>query len=99
MGKERRENSRCRGIQPLAAGSKQMKRSEETKNSIITAAQKLFAEQGYDTVTMREIAKEAGCSHTTIYIYFKDKVALLNQLAMPSLLELKLLMEEAVKQK
>jgi AcrR family transcriptional regulator len=76
--------------------SKQEKRSEETKKSIVAAAQRLFAEQGYDTVTMREIAKEAGCSHTTIYIYFKDKVALLNQLAMPSLLQLKQLMEEAV---
>lgn len=34
---------------------------------------------------MRQIAKEAGCSHTTIYIYFKDKEALLQQLAMPPL--------------
>jgi AcrR family transcriptional regulator len=69
--------------------TKQEQRSEETKRSILTAALKLFAEQGYDSVTMREIAKEAGCSHTTIYIYFKDKIALLHQLSMPSLLLLK----------
>ena len=37
---------------------------------------------------MREIAKEAGCSHTTIYIYFKDKEALLQELSMPPLLSL-----------
>jgi AcrR family transcriptional regulator len=65
--------------------TKQEQRSEETKNSILTAAGKLFASRGYDTVTMREIAKEAGCSHTTIYIYFKDKEALLHQLSMPPL--------------
>lgn len=34
---------------------------------------------------MREIAKAAGCSHTTIYIYFKDKDALLHELAMSPL--------------
>lgn len=66
-------------------GTKQEQRSEETKSSILSAAGKLFASKGYDTVTMREIAKEASCSHTTIYIYFKDKEALLQQLSMPPL--------------
>ncbi|WP_171654653.1 TetR/AcrR family transcriptional regulator [Paenibacillus foliorum] len=65
--------------------SKQELRSEETKRSIAEAAGKLFTERGYDTVTMREIAKEANCSHTTIYLYFKDKEALLEQLAIPPL--------------
>ena len=32
-------------------------------------------------MTMREIAKVAGCSHTTIYIYFRDKEDLLYQLS------------------
>jgi AcrR family transcriptional regulator len=61
--------------------SRQEIRSEETKRAILTAARKLFAERGFDAVTMRELAKEAGCSHTTIYIYFKDKEALLHQLS------------------
>lgn len=73
--------------------SKQDQRSEETKNSILHAASKLFAKNGYDYVTMREIAKEAGCSHTTIYIYFKDKEALLHKLSMPVLQDLKEKME------
>lgn len=68
--------------------SKQELRSEETKKSILAAAGKLFAHKGYEVVTMREIAKEAGCSHTTIYIYFKDKEALLHKLSMPPLLAL-----------
>lgn len=68
--------------------SKQSLRSEETRKAIVEAAGKLFSRRGYDSVTMREIAKEAGCSHTTIYIYFKDKEALLHQLSMGPLSEL-----------
>ena len=62
--------------------------SEETKRLILKAAGKLFSEKGYDAVTMREIAREVGCSHTTIYLYFKDKETLLHQLSMPILLAL-----------
>ncbi|MGG4496984.1 TetR/AcrR family transcriptional regulator [Brevibacillus reuszeri] len=61
--------------------SKQEMRSEETKRAILTAAGELFSKRGYDTVSIREIAKAAGCSHTTLYIYFKDKEALLHQLS------------------
>lgn len=72
-----------------------MQRSEETKQNILHAAGQLFSERGFDAVTMREIAKAAGCSHTTIYLYFKDKEALLNQLAMGPLEELQQQMESA----
>jgi len=76
--------------------SRQEQRSEETKRSILSAAGALFAKKGYDAVTMREIAKEARCSHTTIYIYFRDKEALLHELSMPPLTELKQSMEETL---
>ncbi|MDF2720491.1 MAG: transcriptional regulator, TetR family [Paenibacillus sp.] len=66
-------------------GKKQEQRSEETKKNIIAAAGALFARKGYASVSMREIATEAGCSHTTIYIYFDDKEALLQELAIPPL--------------
>jgi len=68
--------------------SKQEKRSEETKMMILESAGNLFATKGYDAVTIREIAKAAECSHTTIYLYFKDKEALLHQLSMPPLQDL-----------
>ncbi|RED55942.1 TetR/AcrR family transcriptional regulator [Cohnella lupini] len=66
---------------------RQKLRSEETKQAILTAAGMLFANRGYNRVSMREIAKEANCSHTTIYIYFKDKEELLHAMSMPPLLE------------
>jgi AcrR family transcriptional regulator len=64
-------------------------RSERTKSNIIAAAGELFAERGFDDVTMREIAQRAGCSHTTIYLYFADKEALLHHISMPPLAELR----------
>lgn len=68
--------------------SKQEQRSEETKKLILDSAANLFAKKGYDAVTIREIAKDAGCSHTAIYLYFKDKETLLHQLSLPPLHEL-----------
>ncbi|WP_135555609.1 TetR/AcrR family transcriptional regulator [Paenibacillus cymbidii] len=76
--------------------TKHEQRSEETKRSIVAAAGRLFADRGFDGVTMREIAKEAGCSHTTIYLYYKDKEALLHQLCMPPLEEVKRQFEAAL---
>lgn len=65
--------------------SKQEQRSDETKKLILESAANLFAKKGYDAVTIREIAKDAGCSHTAIYLYFKDKETLLHQLSLPPL--------------
>lgn len=81
--------------------TKHEKRAEKTKQSILAAAEHLFAKRTFEDVTMRDIAKRAGCSHTTIYIYFKDKEDLLNQLATGPLLSIKrelelILAEEAL---
>lgn len=77
---------------------KQIPRSERTKQDIVNAARKLFSKRGFEVVTMREIAQEAGCSHTTIYIYFENKLALLHYLSMPPLQSLKQQMEEIIEQ-
>ena len=44
-----------------------------TRDRILEAASSLFAEKSFQEVGIREIAKRAGCSHTTIYLYFKNK--------------------------
>lgn len=62
-------------------------RAEKTKKAILKAASHLFAKRSFEDVTMRDIAKLAGCSHTAIYIYFKDKEELLNRLAAEPLRE------------
>ncbi len=76
--------------------SRQEMRSEETKRAILTAAAELFSQKGFDAVSIREIAKEAGCSHTTLYIYFKDKEALLHELSVGPLQALQKQMENVL---
>ncbi|MFC0562517.1 TetR/AcrR family transcriptional regulator [Halalkalibacter alkalisediminis] len=53
----------------------------QARERILVAAKKLFAQKGYEQVTVREIAREAQCSHTSIYVYFEDKKQLLEALA------------------
>jgi AcrR family transcriptional regulator len=43
------------------------------RDRLCQAAERLFAEQGPDAVTMRQLASELGCSPMTPYRYFKDK--------------------------
>ncbi len=52
---------------------KMQKRVEDRKDSIIRAAEVLFAEQGYDATTMQQIAKKAGTSIGNMYFYFSNK--------------------------
>ena len=67
---------------------RQARQGQDTRRAIMTAAGRLFAARRYDDVTMRQIAQESGCSHTAIYVYFKSKEALLNELAAPPLRKL-----------
>lgn len=57
------------------------KNSKNTKGKIITAAWKLFYEQGYDDTTIEEIIDESGTSKGSFYHYFEGKDALLSSLS------------------
>jgi AcrR family transcriptional regulator len=46
---------------------------EDIRKLILSTAEELFVRQGYENVSMREIAKRIEYSPTTIYRYFKDK--------------------------
>jgi AcrR family transcriptional regulator len=54
-------------------------RSRETKQSIINAGLKLFSEKGFYKTNSKEIAREAGVSIGSFYIYFADKKALFRE--------------------
>ncbi|PTT03234.1 TetR/AcrR family transcriptional regulator [Pedobacter sp. HMWF019] len=45
----------------------------DTRTSILTAAEKLFAEQGYEGTSTRQIAREAGANMAMINYYFGSK--------------------------
>lgn len=49
---------------------------EAGRERILEAAQRLFVEQGYKGLSMREIAEAVGVSKPALYHYFTDKEAL-----------------------
>lgn len=49
---------------------------EEFRDALCEAATRLFAEHGYEGVTMRALAKDLGCSPMTPYRYFENKAAI-----------------------
>lgn len=50
--------------------------NESTYNRILNAAARLFAQNGYDGTTTREIVKEAGASLSSFQTYFQSKETL-----------------------
>jgi len=62
------------GVKERRARQKKFLRQE-----ILDAATELFVRDGYENVSMRRIADKIEYSPTTIYIYFKDKAELLDQ--------------------
>ena len=54
---------------------------EEKREKIIGIARELFMRQGFQAVSLNQIAKQAGVSRTTIYNQFKDKQGLLAEIA------------------
>ena len=57
------------------------KNTRNTKGRIITAAWKLFYEQGYDDTTVEDIIFESQTSKGSFYHYFEGKDALLSSLS------------------
>ena len=53
---------------------------QETREKILGAAREMFANEGYDSVTMRAIAERIEYTPTAIYHHFDSKQALLTEL-------------------
>src|SRR4029077_3966861 len=49
--------------------------AQMTKNRILAAASRLFVKDGYSSVTVEDIALEAGVAHQTVYAVFRTKLA------------------------
>ena len=59
----------------------QKKNSRNTKGKIVSAAWRLFYQQGYDDTTIDEIIEESQTSRGSFYHYFEGKDALLSSLS------------------
>ena len=64
-----------------ASPSRRAERKERLRSEILAAASKMFADRGYEAVTLREIAKEIGYTHAVIYQHFPDKAHILAELS------------------
>ena len=62
------------GVKERKARQKKFLRQE-----ILDAASELFVKEGFENVSMRRIAEKIEYSPTTIYLYFRDKAELLEQ--------------------
>jgi AcrR family transcriptional regulator len=52
----------------------------DTRRRILDVAARLFAEQGFDGTSVRDIATELGIANPSIYYHFKSKADLLTEL-------------------
>src|ERR1700743_3328505 len=65
-------------LSPSAVGSRKKRGEGHTRrDEILLAAKKLFLKEGYEATTIRRIADEVGVSAPALYLYFKDKEAIM----------------------
>lgn len=64
-----------------ASAQRRAAHKESLEQRILDAARALFAERGFEAVTLREVAAAVGYSHATLYSFFADKRSLLARLS------------------
>ncbi len=81
------------GVKERKARQKKFLRQE-----ILDAASELFVKEGYEQVSMRRIADRIEYSPTTIYLYFKDKSELLEQVCHEAFSRLSIVLKRILEQ-
>jgi TetR/AcrR family transcriptional regulator len=74
-------------------GRKHVYDAQSTRETILSAAETLFAERGFDGTSVDAIASQAGYNKSLIFQYFGDKLGLYSQVLKRSDQELGTLME------
>jgi AcrR family transcriptional regulator len=86
-----------RGVKSVkTAGMKELE-GLSTRDIILKISTRLFAKEGYDRVTMRDISSEVGVTMPTIYHHFKDKENLYRQVEQESYGAMKTRLLDALK--
>jgi len=63
----------------MSAQPKWQRRAEDRPQEICAAALEVFAEKGFAAAKLEEIARRAGVSKGTLYLYFSDKEAIFRE--------------------
>ena len=62
-------------------GEKKASATKYHRRALMTAADRLLTEHGYDGMNMNMLAKEANYSKATVYVYFESKDEIVRALA------------------
>ena len=65
---------------PLPASNARKERSAARREAILAAALDEFSSQGFEAARLDDVAKRAGVAKGTIYLYFRDKESLLQEI-------------------
>jgi AcrR family transcriptional regulator len=65
----------------MGSAERRERERQEVRAKILDAARDLFVAEGYEAVTMRKIAEKIEYSPTAIYLHFRDKDALIQEMA------------------
>ncbi|MFN2425538.1 MAG: TetR/AcrR family transcriptional regulator, partial [Candidatus Binatia bacterium] len=68
----------------------------QTRQRLVDAAVRLFAERGLHGVTSHEIARAAGVASGTFYLHFRDKTDVYRHIVFHAIEELALLVQQAI---
>lgn len=74
------------GVTPINRRSARKPKGEghSRRAEILTAAEQIFVEHGYEGATIRKIADEVGLSSTALYMHFSDKQEILHEICRQS---------------
>lgn len=67
-------------LSKMGTRERRAREKADLRRAILDAARELFAEQGFEAVSMRKIAEKIEYSPTTLYLYFQDKREILSAL-------------------
>ncbi len=72
----------------MGSNERREREKQELRRKILDTARQMFVTEGYDAVSMRKIAQKIEYSPTAIYLHFKDKEALFDELCATDFLRL-----------
>jgi AcrR family transcriptional regulator len=78
--RKRRSLAASRATVPQASHGARRARSAERRQAILTAALDEFSARGFEAARLDDVAKRAGVAKGTIYLYFRDKESLFQEL-------------------
>ncbi len=68
------------GRQAVPASAARKARSADRREAILAAALDEFASRGFEAARLDDVARRAGVAKGTIYLYFRDKESLFQEL-------------------